>query len=365
MTPLPDLDLRPEVDTLDPGAWYDCVAGFDDANLYQVWQQGGGRDRRAGVSRFVLRDGSVAIAAAELRIYRVPLLWGGIAYALWGPLCRPRAYDRLDRTEILRQALRALREEYVVRRGMLLRLNPRVLVEQDRDPAAILAHEGYAPVSHARPSRSLIVDLGPGLDALRSGLDKKWRNCLSKAERSEITVESGSSLALFDEFVGVYTRMLSRKQFQPSADIEKHRRLQEALSEPCKMQVTIARVAGEACAGAIHSALGDTAVYLFGGTDEVGMRVSASYLVQWDILRRLKEQGTARYDLNGIDPVGNPGTYHFKSGLAGKHGTEVAFVGPFQAVAPSLGSYGLLLIEKLRHALRSRSSRPLASAAQA
>ena len=34
----------------------------------------------------------------------------------------------------------------------------------------------------------------------------------------------------------------------------------------------------------------------------------------------IKEKGLRYYDLNGINPETNPGTYHFKRGLAGKKG---------------------------------------------
>ena len=216
-----------------------------------------------------------------------------------------------------------------------------------------LADEGFTPVSHVRTRRSLLVDLAPSLEELRRDLDKKWRNCLSKAERSNLTISHGTSLELFDAFLPVYERMLDRKQLSASADIQKHRRLQQELPEHLKMRVVLASHEGAPCAGAIYTALGDTAVYLFGGTDPVGMRTSASYLVQWEVIGALKAGGSKHYDLNGIDPVANPGTYHFKQGLGGKKGREVTFAAQFQAVNFSIMNYSLLLAERVRHEMRT------------
>jgi len=258
-----------------------------------------------------------------------------------------------------------MRNEYVVRRGMVLRISPR-LFDQPNEALRVLADEGFAQVEHVRAKKSLIVDLDRSIDELRRDLDKKWRNCLSKAERSGVTIESGTGLTLFDRFMPVYEQMLDRKQLAPSADIQKHRCIQEALPERLKMRVVLASHEGEPCAGALYSALGDTAVYLFGGTNAAGMKTCASYLVQWEILRALKEAGTAHYDLNGIDPEGNPGVYHFKAGLAGKTGRAVTFIGQFQTASASVVNSSILLAEQLRRRVRlARTTRQVAHATQA
>ncbi len=347
---------------VDPRTWYDSVATFGDANLYQLWQHGAGAERFTSVSRIVLRNGEETVAAAEVRLFRLPMMTRGIAYVLWGPLLRRSASGATP--EVFRQAIRAMRNEYVVRRGMVLRVSPRLFAEQDRHDLTALPEEGFTPVGHIRTRKSLIVDLDPPLEDLRRDLDKKWRNCLSKAERSNLTMVSGTALELFDAFLPVYEQMLERKQLASPADIQKHRRIQQELPEHLKMKVVLASHEGRPCAGAIYSSLGDTAVYLFGGTNDAGMRTSASYLVQWEVVKALKEAGVKHYDLNGIDPISNPGTYHFKQGLAGKKGREVTFAGQFQAVDASIANYSLLLIDRVRHRMRTARVRRAPGAAQ-
>jgi hypothetical protein len=348
-----------EVDTLTPEAWCREVAAFKDANLYQVWQHRASPDP-AAVSRMVVRRAGNITALAEVRLLRVPLvpfIRLGVAYALWGPLFKRN--DDIDLDDF-KHAIRAMRNEYAIRRGMVLRISPRLYREADQDALSILADEGFLPVSHGRSSHSLVMDLAPDVDQIRRELDKKWRNCLSKAERAGLKVTSGTGVDMFDGFIEVYNRMLHRKQFVPSADIEKHRRLQQELPGPMKMQVVLASGDEGPCAGAIYSALGDTAVYLFGATDDSGMRTSASYLVQWRVITELKELGVARYDLNGVDPKGNPGPYHFKRGLAGSRAMEVSFAGQFQTTSGPLANRSFLMADRLRHQLSSlRSLRPV------
>jgi hypothetical protein len=351
-----------ECDGVDSSTWYNEVAGFGDASLYQLWQYGTGRDRFTDVSRLFLKRQNAVIAAAEIRLFRLPLTDRGIAYVLWGPLWRRRSIT--PDPEVFRQSIRALSNEYVARRGMVLRINLRLFVEEETQQyLRILSDEGFSQVSYLGLTKSLIVDLTSELGGLRKGLASNWRRHLKKAEQAGLTVAVGTGVELFDEFTVIYEEMLRRKRFSSTADIYKHRRVQVALPDKLKMVILLARYEGRACAGQIFSALGDTAVFLFAATNELGMRTSGSYLVQWNALRLLKEAGIKYCDLNGVNPDSNPGTYHFKEGLAGRNGKQVTFVGQFQALSGSIINHSLLLIDRLRYRIRNaRERRARASA---
>lgn len=338
-----------EIDSVSPSEWYRIVSEFDDASVYQVWQDGSDDDRPSSICRVLLRREGQVVSVAEVRLVTVPMTDHGIAYVFWGPLTNRVGSDR----DTFRQMLRAMCQEFVHRRGMILRVHPRLYESVHADTLGILSDEGFEPVVDVRPKRTLIMNLAPPVEEIRRSVDKRWRNCLAKAERSGLAVTSGTSLDLFDRFGTVYAKMLARKRLSPTADLAKHRRAQSRLPDGCKMRVVLIHSGGETCAGAIYSDLGDTAVYLFGASDGVGLSTSASYLLQWTILGELKERGKHAYDLNGIDPEGNPGVYHFKQGLAGKLGSEVLSVGQYQVARPSLANSSLLFIDRLRRRLRS------------
>jgi len=97
------------------------------------------------------------------------------------------------------------------------------------------------------------------------------------------------------------------------------------------MKIMLCRSGAGVCAGLVCSAIGRTAIYLFGATSNIGMESSGSYLLHWKLIEHLKKDGRTVYDLHGINPVANPGTHRFKSDLAGKHGNEVGFLGAFES----------------------------------
>jgi lipid II:glycine glycyltransferase (peptidoglycan interpeptide bridge formation enzyme) len=235
-----------------------------------------------------------------------------------------------------------------------------LLVEPDRLCLEVLESEGFSRFGSRPARRSLIMDLTPDLDEIRKRLDKKWRNCLSKAERSDLEIVSGTEPDLFDEFLPVYQSMLRRKQLKPEADLRVHRDVQHRLPEHLKMRVVLARHGGRACAGAIYSPIGDTAIYLFGATDGAGMQTCASYAVQWTIVGELKGRNIQAYDLNGTNAELNPGTYHFKKGLAGRFTEEVTFAPQVQMHRATMANRVILGIDRMR--ARVRSTRPPAAA---
>jgi hypothetical protein len=346
-----------EVDTVPLADWHGHVSRFRDASIYQAWHHAAGRDGIQGASRLLLRHRGGVVACAEVRLFTVPILRRGLAYVRWGPLWK-YAHE-VERPEVLRQALRALYNEYVVRRGLILRITPRLALEDSPYLPGLALEEGFSHVPPLTPDRTLRLPLSGSLEDLRKNFGQSWRGHLNKAQRAGLTVTTGTGLELFDDFVPIFNQMLERKGFEPGADIQKHRRLQAALPEHLKMRALVARKDGRPCAGVIYSAIGDTALYLFGATNEIAMQTSAAYLLQWETLRLLKEQGITTYDLHGINPEANPGTYNFKKGLAGKQGTEATFVGQFQAFRASPVNRVLLALER-----RGRGALPAAPAAR-
>jgi hypothetical protein len=320
--------------------WTTAIASFRDANLYQLAGQSGARS----TSRFVLHDNSAIVSMAEVRIKRLPLIGLGMAYVFRGPLVDgPHVSDH----NVFRQSLRALRNEYVGKRGLVLRINSNLVEEFDGERIEIFKEEGFAPVPYLRRRQSLLVDLSAkNADDVRENLDKKWRNCLRKAEKSELDVVSGQSLEYFDAFLPLYDAMLQRKRFRPTADVMWHRRIQQDLPDPLKMTVVLATLRGQPCAGAIVSRVGERAVFLFGAANDEGLRTCASYLVQWRIVTDLMDAGCRYYDLNGINRVTNEGTFHFKRGLAGRTGIEVTDARQFQAQDSDWTRSAIAFVEK-------------------
>ena len=143
------------------------------------------------------------------------------------------------------------------------------------------------------------------------------------------------------------------KKFREPNDIQEFREIQRRLPVEFKMKILLCRSPEGLCAGVIASRIGGTAVYLFGATSSTGMKSRGSYMLQWRLIEWLKETGAPRYDLNGINPEANPGTYKFKRDLAGEKGREVRFLGRFEACENMVSFACVSIGERLRAIGRS------------
>jgi hypothetical protein len=244
-----------------------------------------------------------------------------------------------DGPVVFRQILRALRNEFVCKLGLTLRLFPLLFDQDDPELAAVMAEEGFSHVSSEPRSRTILMDLKPLLNELREGMMAHWKRELKVADRNQLEIVSGTGAELFDEFIAIYKEMVSRKRFVEPNDITEFRKVQVLLPVPLKMRVMLCRAGGLVCSGVIYSMIGNTAVYLFGATSNAGMKSRGSYALQWKVIEELKRNNIAVYDLNGVSPEKNPGTYKFKSDLAGRNGSDVYFMGRFDSQGSILSDW--------------------------
>ena len=337
---------RAEVDTVDELAWCQILGQFDDANIYQTWSYDEVRCGRDKISHLLLKKDGDTVAIAQARIVTIPLIRAGIAYVRWGPLWRRRGEK--PNPEIFCQAIRALRNEYAYSRGLVLRLYPTLFDNEGACFLPMLKEEGFSLFSKEKSDRTLILDLSQPLEGLRKGLRQHWRRYLKVAEKSELEIVEGTDDRVFEIFVKIYKEMVARKKFPEPNDINEFRLIQERLPDKFKMKVLLCGSGGEVCAGLICSVIGNTAVYLFGATSDYGLKLRGAYLLHWKLIEWLKENSVDFYDLNGIDPVVNPGTYKFKADLCGNNGRDVRFLGRFDSSTRGLSHVVVAGGDKLR-----------------
>jgi peptidoglycan pentaglycine glycine transferase (the first glycine) len=354
-----DSGFSSEADTVDEQQWCQILRGFDDANIYQTWSYGAVTGGRRNLSHLILRERGDIIAVAQARIAKLPFINAGIAYVRWGPLWRRGATS--ENVETFRQALRALRNEYACNRGLVVRILP-ILFDHDSSCfSAILAEEGFSATAENTRGRTILMDLSPPLEKLREGLKPHWKRELKIAERKGLKVVEGSEDELFKNMIDIHKEMVARKRFVEGNDINQFRQVQAELPEALKMKIMLCTSDAGVCAGVVCSAIGRTAIYLFGATSNIGMKSNGSYLLHWKLIEHLKSDNRAIYDLNGINPISNPGTYKFKHDLAGQHGKDVFFLGRFESHAGIFSYSCVELGDRLRAAYRALQKRAISA----
>jgi len=338
-------DVR--VDRFDAPEWHSIVSGFDDLSLYQTLPYARCRWPRSRVSHLVLTHGGDVVSAAQVRLVPIPPL-GGIAYVRWGPLWRRRGRER--NLEVLRQMARAIRAEYAFRRGYMVQMIPRE-IETCADVRQALEEEGFRP--RVSDYSTLLLDIAAPMEKLRAGLDPRWRTDLNRAQRGSLVLTEGDHPELFDRFAPIYAEMFERKRLVDFGDLNAYRGMQALLPADLRMRVMLCSEDGKTdVAGAITSGLGDTGLGILWATNPRGRDLRGAYLLQWHVIDWLKRQGCGHYDLGGVSREANPGGHRFKSGLSGKNGREVRFVGSFETSASPLLPLILHAIVDLRSALR-------------
>ncbi len=268
----------------------------------------------------------------KLWVVRYPILNAGLAHITWGPLWRLHGCPiQIRHFEAL---IKALYEEYVVNRGLLLRIRfneidneQNLLVKQALDEMQVT---GIICRTDEYRYRTIIIKLNFSLQQLRANLRKSWRRQLTKAEKKNLQVTVGTSNEEFAIFCRLHQEMVARKKFSKNvmnpylyADVQK------AVPNSEKMKIFLARFNGNYVSGSVVSAQGNTGQSLLAATStfDVDNKLSSSYLMDWHAMVWLRQNGFKYLDLRGYEPESYPGPSRYKAGFGGD---DVRFVGTYE-----------------------------------
>jgi lipid II:glycine glycyltransferase (peptidoglycan interpeptide bridge formation enzyme) len=346
---LVDSSWKVEVDHATPAEWEQMLDLFNDANFYQTWSYGRVHWGEQNLSHLVLKRDNEVLGMAQLRIVRPTRFKFGMAYLRWGPLCERRGQS-LDPAVAIRM-VQALDKEYVEKRKLFVRILPNAFIGSPRAAVLQSAFSKFTPEPLVADNtyRTFVVDLAPPLEELRKNLDRKWRNQLTRGEKNNLTVIAGNGIEEYRAFCEIYRQMRQRKTFETTVDEDEFMRIQEELPESHRMRILLCQENSVTVAGLVATAMGDSAIYLLGATSDQGLNAKGAYLLQWNMIQWLKENGTRWYDLGGIDPEANPGVYHFKKGFSGSDVIQMnPLVASNSAVSSAIAKAGLAMQRALR-----------------
>lgn len=327
-----DKDYSVQIDQVDRGAWHALIQEFEDATFYQTWSYGERFWGEGQLSHAVLRHQGRPIAAAQLRVLRIPLLRAVAAYVNWGPLWRRKG--ELVNEAHLRNMLRALVNEYVLRRNGVLRILPKIFDwPENRALRAVFESERYA----AGPDslKTFVVDLRPPVEAIRQDLHRSWKRSLKFAEDQDLEVFEATSPEHFARVAAVNREMKDRKHFY-GGDARSALEANAKLPQELRLKILLCSHRGETIAALGWSQLGTLCLPIVSGTGDRALPLKASFLLFWRMVLEAKENGALLCDTAGVHEKRNPGSYFFKKGLAGKDAQETAYLGRFDAYRNAL-----------------------------
>jgi lipid II:glycine glycyltransferase (peptidoglycan interpeptide bridge formation enzyme) len=307
--------------------WYHYLGLFDDANLYQTLSYGKYSKGGKQLTHFILKDGDKVIAIAQLRLFLIPLLNRGIAYLFRGPVWKLKGKDEC--VETLDKMLKALYNEFVTKRKLVLIVAPNLFEKEDSDYESVFIRNNFNRGDQSIRRTTILLDLSKSMNELRKSLRRSWRQNLTKAEQNDLMIE-GESKNSFSILSDIHSALVSRKGFRTDLTIDNFRKIQIDLPENYKLNVILCKNRDEYVSGLIGAAIGDTGLALIGGTSANGLQFSPNsfYLLMWEMCEWARNAGCRWFDLGGINPNKNPGVYQFKSGMRGK---KMTYLSNYQA----------------------------------
>jgi lipid II:glycine glycyltransferase (peptidoglycan interpeptide bridge formation enzyme) len=240
----------------------------------------------------------------------------------------PGATDPADYLEIVKQTKGQLP-------GIFARLESEVL-DDDVDGGQ-LAKSGLIRANRDPGSKStVVINLDRSEDELLASFNQSARRNIRKAQAGGVVVAPAepteANLATMYELMAA-TEARARYGLRPKAYFFDYWRAQAAAGQA---QLLFASVDGEVLAGIFVTYLGKRAWYKDGGSFDKRRDLSATYVMQWEVMRWLMARGITSYDLVGVpnrDQVGQgdarDGLYEFKS----KFNPEITeFMGAYDLV---------------------------------
>lgn len=323
-----------EVENVNKDVWHDLLLDFDDASFYQTWSYGSILWGECNLSHILLMKSEEIVSIAQLRIVKLPLFPIGMAYLTCGPIWRRKSKNADD--QHLRNMLKALYNEYVIRRGYLLRIIPKNIHENEEDIRNIYEDEGFSWFPD--PQQTVYVDLTPSLEEIKKNLGSGWKKTLRRSMNINLELIEDDDGKLSDTAVKIIEEMKQRKGFVDFGSMEKNIIINKDLPERLKMKLVFCMFENEMVAVFGWSKIGDIGIPLVSATGNNASKSLAPHRFYWKMIEYYKNHGFRKCDLAGINKENNPGGYQFKIGVAGETRKEKNYIGQFDACENSFSS---------------------------
>jgi hypothetical protein len=164
--------------------------------------------------------------------------------------------------------------------------------------------------------RTAMIDLSVGHERVWARVDPKVRYSVRHARQAGVVIEQTRDEQHVSAFFALCQQISRLKRFELSGSLPLLRLLLAPQGpRGVEARLFVARLGAELVAGALVIQSGRSRDYLWGGVDRRFTKLRAGEAVQGAVIDWALARGIHRYDLEGIDRAGNPGTYQFKMKL--------------------------------------------------
>ncbi|MBN2884698.1 peptidoglycan bridge formation glycyltransferase FemA/FemB family protein [Patescibacteria group bacterium] len=200
-------------------------------------------------------------------------------------------------------------------------------------------------IKSIQPEKSLFLNLNLSEEELLKAMHHKTRYNIRLAKKRGVEIVLGKieDLKLFWKLLQSTT---ARDGFRGHS-LSHYRNLLEQGAP--NIELWLAKKEDKVLAAGIFSFYQGRSVYLHGASANFGRQYMAPYLLQWQMIRRARENDCRFYDFYGIDEKKWPGVTRFKLGFGGE---ERNYPGTYLIIIKPFAYYLYKVLSSIKHHLR-------------
>jgi len=201
-----------------------------------------------------------------------------------------------------------------------------------------------------QPEHTLILNIASSEEEILSQMKEKGRYNIKIAQRSGLTLKTAlSSGPELDDFYKLY-QLTGKRHGITFRGKNYFATLLDILGKSDLAKLYLAYHEDTPVAGSIVVDSGDTAIYMFGASNNEFRNLMAPYLLHWQAILDAKAKNQIKYDFFGIAPDDNPGhpwagVTRFKKQFGGH---QVDILGSFDLIFKPLEYQIFKIAEKIR-----------------
>jgi len=299
----------------DKTQWEDFVQPFTLNSMLQSWAWGEFAQKQGRkVFRLGLFDSQERIIGAN-QVVKITSRRANYLESHGGPMVD---YESMESFLVFRNYLIELSKREKVH---FFRVRPPLFhTEETIKP---FLSEGFikAPM-YFQAEHTIHLDITKSEEELLQGMRKNTRYYVRKGEKSEVTIRFSKDPADIDVLFDLYEKTVERQEFVPYGKEYFINEFACYLIDDA-IEIVVAEYKGEPISAAMIVRYGTTGYYHHSGSIRIEPDVFANYYLQWEVIKRLKQQGMKVYDFFGVAPTDDPshsraGLTKFKRGFGGE-----------------------------------------------
>lgn len=246
------------------------------------------------VVRVLVEHDSTVIGGAQLLLRRLPRPFNDLVYIPRGPFAAQGEFEAVSETivDYVKSNLKAL------------------VITAEPDRVEPMTSGWTATKNTILIPNTLILDLHKSESDLMAEMTKKTRQYIRKSNNEAIEIKPVRSATDIQACLAIYHQTADRAGFSLHDDQYYH----DVATQLGESSVIYAVYHEQQPVAFLWLAVSaETAFELYGGMNELGQQLRANYALKWHAIRKCKEWGIVRYDLNGLL---NDGVSTFKRGFA-------------------------------------------------